>query len=372
MAWPVAARVAPPPPASTITDALTRYERGEYDRVVKHLEGVSEYGEAGLLFELYRDAPKWMAEAGPASAARRRMVVATVALEAAASHPFTARPFIEFACEMLRAGSPTAPPSAAERLWFLASAALMEQQHDWTFLNGAPLGPNGSFIATWVPLETGSIQLGHLLHAESRMPGEPRFALARGVGIEYSARSVIDARRQTMITADLFAAEMIDVDNRATATRVAAVRRAMAAFEPLVSDADVGAEARLRLGYCQLRLGQQAAAIASFEDAEARAKGTWVVHIAAMLRAWTLDRDGRHGEAAAAYRAALAAEPRARTAVTLFTASLVLNGRGAEAEAVSSDWLSAAERPVDPWQMYFLADGRRYDRLVVQLREAIK
>jgi len=162
--WPIGAREAAPAPRSTVTDVLARYERGEYERAAKRLQGVSEYGEDGLLFEFYRDSPKWIAP--------------------------------------------------AERLWFLTSTALMEDLHDWTFLNGAPLGPDGSFIGTWVPLETGSIQLGHLMHAEARLPGEPRFALARGIGIEYAARTIIDARRQTILAVDLLAAEMIDVTSR--------------------------------------------------------------------------------------------------------------------------------------------------------------
>jgi tetratricopeptide (TPR) repeat protein len=372
---PLAAREAASVPPSTVTDVLARYENGEYDKATKQLQNVSEYGEDGLLFEFYRDSPKWMAAAGPEAAARRRMIVATAALEAASYHVYTARPFIEFACEMLRASSPESPalpPTKAERLWFLASTALLEYQDDWTFLNGAPLGPNGSFVGTWVPLETGSIQLGHLMHAEARLPGEPRFALARGIGIEYSARTVVDARRQTIIASDLLAAEMIDVNSRLTAARVAAVRRAIAVFEPLVSNAEVGAEARLRLGYCQLRLGQHAGAIASFEQAEARSTDAWVVHLSALFRGWTLDRDGRHVEAAAAYRSALAAVPRARTAVTLLTASLVENGHGAEAETVSTEFLSAKTLPEDPWLQYFQGDARQYDALLAQLREAIK
>src|SRR5882724_7292723 len=94
---PAAARVAARPAGSTIADVLARYDRGEYDKAVKQLQGVTEYGETGLLFELYRDGPKWIAAAGPEAAVRRQMVVATVALEAAATHPYTSRPFIEFA-----------------------------------------------------------------------------------------------------------------------------------------------------------------------------------------------------------------------------------------------------------------------------------
>jgi len=58
--------------------------------------------------------------------------------------------------------------------------------------------------------------------------------------------------------------------------------------------------------------------------------------------------------------------------VTLFTASLLQSGRGVEAEAVSADFLSAGALPVDPWPLYFSGGARRYDRLLAQLREAIK
>lgn len=363
---------------SAAGDALARYERGEYEKAVKPFADFIVSGRLGLLLgatpaeeflaDLETTAPKWIEAGGPAGVERRRMVAAAVALEAASYASHLQRPFIEWACELLRASV----PGPGEHEWWLASVALLEDSHDWTFLQGAPLGPGGSFVGTWVPLPTGSIQLGHLIHARERYPGDARFKLAGAVGLEFVTRNAIPQQSPPRAAADRLAVEMIDVSDLRTMARVAAVERAIGAFEALRTDAAVGAEASLRLGYCNLRLGRRAAAIAAFDRVAPNTTDRYLMHLSQLLKGWALDQDGRHDEAAAAYRSALEAVPHARTASTLFTASLVLTGRGPEAESVSAGFLSARAWPEDPWPLYPQGDARFYEGLLKRLREAIK
>ena len=72
------------------------------------------------------------------------------------------------------------------------------------------------------------------------------------------------------------------------------------------------------------------------------------------------------------YRSALDVTPHARSATTLLAALYLMNGRAADAESATHDFLSANPPPDDPWRMYPRGDFRSYLSLLDQIHAAIK
>jgi hypothetical protein len=146
-------------------ELLKQYEQGQYDDVAKALGGLRDF--EGFRKELDRVASPWIASQGPAAAPRRRLVAASLALEAARVGVldwFRARTLVEWGCAMLRKGG---PPLAAERSWQLAAVALSQGAGDPAFLLPDPP----------VDRRRGSVW-NHLAHAQERFPAEPRLQLA--------------------------------------------------------------------------------------------------------------------------------------------------------------------------------------------------
>src|SRR5579863_10534763 len=67
--------------APSATDLLEQYARGDFVAVTATLAHLDDF--QALLADLESTAPGWMAAVPPESQARRRLVAATVALEAA-------------------------------------------------------------------------------------------------------------------------------------------------------------------------------------------------------------------------------------------------------------------------------------------------
>src|SRR5690348_12188984 len=160
---------------------LDAYDRGDYRTVVVNLPARHE-ALSTFAHDLEDATVTWISNAPADVQVRRRLIAATVALEAARG--FALRPdpakmterqwqdrqrLLEWACRLVRQ---TNPPSEAERWWQLASVALVEQSYGYPFY---------AFAGAWDDARE------HLTHASARFPGEPRLALARAVVAEESA-----------------------------------------------------------------------------------------------------------------------------------------------------------------------------------------
>jgi Flp pilus assembly protein TadD len=139
----------------------------------------------------------------------------------------------------------------------------------------------------------------------------------------------------------------------------------------LLADDAIGAEAQLRLGYIQLRLGKRDLALQHFQKVEGKGDET-LEYLARLFSGWTLAQEGRTDDAIGQYRRALEIVPRARSASTLLTMLLVMNHRLAEAEEVAAALVSASEPADDPWRGYKLGSYRAYQGLIDRLHEAIR
>ena len=211
-------------------------------------------------------------------------------LEYTAARPNLSPPLIEWACEQLA----KYPTRALEEVWLRASIALIEGRQAWTMLTGA----------------TSS----HLAHAGQRFPENAHFKLAEAVSAEASASDPsVRAPGDRGMVIDQLSAEMLELPVAAESKppQAAALEKAASALEPLLPDETIGAEARLRLGYIQLRLGRSDVALEHFRRI-ATARGDAVPEVS-RPPVYRVDASayGPIDDAAAAYRAALSVVPRA-------------------------------------------------------------
>jgi tetratricopeptide (TPR) repeat protein len=355
----------------SVTDLLDRYASGKFDAVVEELAGDVDFNE--LLKQLRRDGPKWIAAADPAARARRELVAATFALEAARAGQWIewkliqkppkmcpgaecqppnilywkAPPLlIEWGCELFRRD---ATPRPIERWWQLAALAVAQRSEDPQFLVGDLKIGRGFEIGE---IGNREDEIKHLDHVTPRFPKEMRFVLAQGI-----------AR---------------DRDDTANALNV---------YRALDGDPDVGGEAVMRLGAMQVkrrglttvrfpgddkRTDSPSDALKHLERAETLTRDAYVVFLARYFKAQIFERQRRVDQAEAAYRGAVSAIPHAQSATVALAALIVRDGRRSEAHRLVRDMFAANPAPADPWRGYIHADDRFWPQLIARLRLEIQ
>jgi tetratricopeptide (TPR) repeat protein len=320
-------------------------------------------------------AEDWTLSGGLPAVPKRRFIAALVALEYTASRPGLSPVLFEWGAKMLRE---TTEPQPLESLWLRASIALAEGRGAWPILRGLPPGPASRPAPPSDPL----LGHGHVAYALSRFPDDPYAKLAPIVALE--GVTTPDAGRIALTTdgaavvTDQLDAQMLGApaarEGAAEGERPASpstlLELAAAAAETLTSDPVVGAEARLRLGYVQLRLGRRDLALQQFK--KIHTKDPFVAYLGHLFTGWTLAKDGQVDAAVSAYRAALGVVPHARSASTLLTAVSILSGRLGEAEAVATELMTKPAVGDDPWLKYLAGDYREYPALIARLREGLK
>lgn len=364
-------RATTPTPGSVI-EILSAYDRGDYDAVaaLPPAAGVKAFGE-----RLADAAPKWISAAGPDAVARRRLIAATVALEAARpamerhtypdvdiQNPIGAR-LVEWGCAFLR----EAPTHPAERWWQVASLGLGQVSHDELFLVGVPknlervaLDSRGQ-VARAVTARGPA--LNHLAHARTRFPDEPRLRL-----IEVSAQQGMrDVGSWTWLSRD----EGKEVDWWVV-RHPDLLKKLGWSYAELTSLPSIRAEAHLRAGVIEFRFGRFEAALKHLEQVEPFSTEPFLVYLSRFFRAKTFERQKQPDRAEAAYRSALQIVPNAGSAATALAALLFLTNRRVEANAVVEATLTARPEPVDPWRQYSVGDHRLWPEYIRRIREAIR
>jgi tetratricopeptide (TPR) repeat protein len=328
---------------SATGDALDRYTAGDYDGAIGALVYLGGFSTV--------DADEWIARGGPADATRRRFIASSLALEVIAAKEAWPVALFEWACESLRNAS---PPSSSEALWMRTSVALAEGDAMWAIL----------------------AESAHLGHALGRFPDDPHLKLARAFVADAAASQPAVTTGavttdQTPVAFDRIAARMPDAGAAADPATTAMLERIATGYRQLVSDPVVGAEAHLRLGDVELRLGRIDAAVAEFREAD-HAADPFVSYLAKVFLGWTAARAGDTGAAIERYRSALGVVPHARSATTLLAALYLMSGRAADAESAAHDFFAASPPPDDPWRAYPRGDFRSYLSLLDQLHAAFK
>lgn len=351
---------ATPPPARKggpplLWAALDRYSGGQFE------DGFKQVLLTGFSIA---DAERWIDAGGRGAAPRRRSAAVVCALEYASMRPYLMLSLIPWGRSQLAIG----PAHPVEALWFRASIALAEGHGRWALLNaGVPVQAAG---------RVASAPLGLLAAAEQRMPNDPYIRMASVVGAEFLTSPAIVGRAARLAARDpgfdRLGGDEPDRTALSTAGEIRALEDAARTAETLLSVEELRAESSVRLGYLSLRLGRTDEALGHLDRlATMPATPTWR-YLGHLYTGLTLARLNRVDEAAAAYRAALAVVPRARSATTLLTGLLLTNGRLTEAEEEAGAFLGTPEAGNDPWRSYLLGDFPQLPSLLIRLREAIR
>jgi tetratricopeptide (TPR) repeat protein len=290
--------------------------------------------------QLRRAGPPW---AGPREApdtARRRLVLATIAVDFVNQNfehawgPGFSGELIEWACDLLR----STPPAQPERTWHLAAVIVMQRASAYHLLRGRVAMDRDTAVTT------------HLEHAERRFPGDDEWALARAVDAEH-------AMWPPPMDEDILRAHP-DLENRFRT----ALRRALDA--PAVRQ-----EAHLRWAYFHSRRGRWDEALDEY-DLVGHPADPVLRYWLHLLRGRTLTRLKRPADALASYRKALDEFPSAQAAAFALSAALVADGQAGEARELVTRVLTSPQ-PVDPWRTYGAPATRHWPRIYGELRKAI-
>jgi len=338
-----AARAAP----HTIA-LVDRYARGDFDGVERALASITDFD--AVYKDLKKDAAKWIDAGGDANRERRRLAAATFALEAARVGALTdwkeVRMFVrlesvywhapaqlvEWGCQLMRS---TASPTAEEHLWQMAALAVVGRAQDYEFLIGSP----------WTARANKDDEINHLEHAIARFPKDRRLLLAQGIAAEWRLYPN---------------------------PRGPALPMVQQIYANLEGDAEVGAEANVRLGIAAFRSGQPAEALPHFLAASLMSHDPFVTYLAQYFSGQTYERQRKLRDAENAYRAALATIPGAQSATFSLAALLAARGARGDAADVIEASLSTNPRAIDPWRIYGSGDDRFWPSLIAGLRQDIR
>jgi hypothetical protein len=312
-----------------------------------------------FLNALKRDGPAWVNRSG-ADTARRRVIFAALVLEAsdatrvwrrieydqvASVHMGRQiRALVEDACELVRLN----PVTERERLWFLASVAMIQGSGDLTLLAGKP------------DVSPGHRRYRHLDHALAALPDEPRLKLAQAETNEdwYTMGERLTAGTNTL--------HQLPQGARG---------RIFSAMEALYNTPAVAPEAHLHVGFQHVLLGQPGEALEEFHQAAA-SDDPFVTYLAHFIAGRVLDRERQGAGGADQYALALKAIPHTPSAVESLAIALITRGEGERAAALVKGMFDARASGTapdsDPWTLFNQGDYRRFPDLMRTLRTSLR
>lgn len=311
-----------------------------------------------------RDAAAWV-RGGDATATRRReLLAAAFALEVAHAGFDVAwaesRKLIEWGSDLLR----KAPkPDESERLWHLAALPLIQGAFDYRLL----IRQKDDVWLKRFPQESRLLfALVVMLEGDTWPDPDRSLPWDENEAALESAHKMLQARRATRQSTTP------DMRNKSFEyQRRTNMRQVMTLLEDLSNSNELRADAILRLGVLHLRLRHFEVAQDQFEDVLKLTNEPFLVYLAQFFRGVTQERAGDHADAIDAYRAALAAMPRAQAASFALASLLFLQGRRDEASRVIDAAIRLPTAP-DPWRSYQTGDYRLWPERITALRKALR
>lgn len=140
-------------------------------------------------------------------------------------------------------------------------------------------------------------------------------------------------------------------------------------YEQAMKFPETALEARVRAARFLYALGQFDRGLSLLDAATSPAADLELRYFTQLVRGQLLQASGRADEAAAAYRAALAAWPGAQSAQVALMTLLISGGSRDEAASLAEAIQIAPADQYDPWWMYWLGDYRMYPAILDRLRE---
>jgi hypothetical protein len=313
---------------------------------------------------LTREADAWIRTGDAEHRRRREIAAAALALEVAHASFDVAwgegRRLIEWGSSMLRK---TPMPDEGERLWHLAALPLIQGAFDYKLMVQQK---DDVWIARFANEPRLLFALVVMLEGDTwpEPPrGEPWEEDDKKLESSFNMAQAQRARRTTT-TADVRARAF---EHR----RRENMRRVITLLEDFSNSIELRADALLRLGVLHLRMRHRDVALDQFADVVRLTGEPFLVYLAHFFTGVAHEQAGDRTEAIRAYRAALAAMPRAQAASLALASLLFLRDERDEASRLVD---SALSLPVasDPWRSYQSGDFRLWPERIAALRKALQ
>ena len=233
------------------------------------------------------------------------------------------------------------PPTDFERRWLIATTGFAAGSITGRAQFSASLRPAAERFPSDGRLQLNQVLLDRDVITLANAPGTSQDDLSLSLG--HGDRDAIRDFRQQRV-----------------------IGRAEPVFAGLISDPDVGAEARARLGWLRFHRNDLSGSLALFSQAVSGAREPYVTNLAALGLGLTYLATGKGEEATAAFRTAVTALPTARAATTALAMQLFLSGRRQEASELL-DGLAGIPNTLDPWT--HVTGGHR---LVLAVTDALR
>jgi len=249
---------------------------------------------------------------------------------------------VEWACAYIRSHSPL---NDYDRAWQLAALSVLEGGIDSRALHD------------------------HVEHALPVFGEEPRLMLARAIVEEqFNAPSEVLVRTES--AAGLVRAR--EAITRAEGESFRASERAIARFQEAAKIKEIQAEAVLRGGHVQLRLGRYDAALATWANVDSSMQQEpALLYLLHLFRGIAFEGRARLDEARASYQAALKISPGAHSATMRLLAMGFRYGHGEDPASLADGLLTTSDARRDPWWSYYAADWRFYYPRIARVRELV-
>jgi len=369
-----------------VTEALQLYERGSYPEFFSSVTALGAVDRH--LFEVFeKDANRWVKEPG-AGNHRRALVAASVALEIA--HLLREKPadwagrYLVWASKLVRQSPPTTP-STAERFWYLACVAGMEELND----SGALAWGHSTGSTVLGQMSRSLGDGGQLALALRRFPEEPRFLIARVVSMEWRLRDDWGFAPSFLELSRINAALRVPTDPRSddditmqevqrtaatTMRALAEIPDVISQFQALAGYESLRAEIDLHVGGLESRLMRTSSALERLRRVRTQTTEPFLLYLSEFLIGRTLHNIGDHAAAAVAFERAVAIVPNSRSATTWLAAELLMSDNPTERDRAYPLLRGAYHREPtpDPWRLYLRGDARLWTTYMAQLRNALQ
>jgi tetratricopeptide (TPR) repeat protein len=210
-----------------------------------------------------------------------------------------------------------------------------------------------AFEGLWRPATTLSL----IAQAKLRCPRAPHLALAH---------AVIAEQQFPPGPAANLPGEPVPADAAAREREILPLYEAAMAF-PEIAD-----EARARAAWLLLRAGRPDRARTLLDQIRAAPRDLKTRYLIGLIRGEVLRVQNHTGEAAAAFRDAMAAYPGAQSARIALMTLLVATGDRQQAEALALEVATAPSDSFDPWWAYSLGEFRNLPALLADLRGTVR
>ena len=151
-----------------------------------------------------------------------------------------------------------------------------------------------------------------------------------------------------------------------------AADRAIARFKDATASEAVHAEASLRLGHVELRLGRYNDALTAWDGVETLTEDRFLLYLLHLFRGLAYEGETRIADARRSYSAALDISPRAHSAVLRLAALGFRHDRGDEPAQLVDALLHDDDSRRDPWWSYYSGDWRSWYARIGRVRELLK